>query len=50
MLSIEFSGNRFIFRYRESAYVRKVWEKACGRDEGFDSFEHVMQRLKWFLE
>jgi len=49
MLRIDFANDRFIFRYSESPYARKEWQKECGGDEGFIMFEHVVKRLKWFL-
>ncbi len=49
MLRIDFADGRFVFRYSESPYARKEWQKECGRGEGYATFEHVMGRLKWFL-
>jgi hypothetical protein len=49
MLRVDFTNDRFIFGYSESPYSRKEWQKECGRDEGLSTFEHVMRRLKWFL-
>ena len=49
MLRVDFADDRFTFSYSESAYSRREWQKECGRDEGFRTFEHVMSRLKWFL-
>jgi hypothetical protein len=49
MLRVDFADDRFIFGYSESPYTRKEWQKECGRDEGFSTFEHVMERLRWFL-
>ena len=48
-LRIDFEQERFVFSYRESPYINKAWNKECGRDEGFSTFEHIMRRLKWFL-
>ncbi len=48
-IRIDFEQERFIFTYSESPYINKTWKKECGRDEGFSTFEHMMSRLKWFL-
>ena len=47
-LRIDFEQGRFIFSYSESPYL-KAWKKECDRAEAFSTFEHVMRRLKWFL-
>ena len=50
MLRVDFIKDRFTFTYRESPFSLEDWQKECRRDEGFSTFEHVMRRLKWFLE
>jgi hypothetical protein len=50
MLRVDFERGRFFFSYHESLRINKAWKKECGRDEGFSTFEHVMNRLKWFLD
>jgi len=49
MLRVDFKRGRFTFRYLESPYKGTAWQKECGRDEGFSTFEHVVDRLKWYL-
>lgn len=49
MLRIEFENDRFLFRYKESPYSNKEWKKECDKYSGFNTFEHIMKRLKWFL-
>jgi hypothetical protein len=49
-LRVDFIKDNFTFTYRESPFSLENWQKECGQDEGFSTFEHVMRRLKWFLE
>lgn len=48
LLTIEFIDERFIFIYRESIYSNE-WVKESDAQSGFNTFEHIMKRLKWFL-
>lgn len=50
MLRIEFAGGNFVFRYKESPHTWKEWKKECDASEGFATFEHVMNRLRWFID
>jgi hypothetical protein len=47
---VEFANGGFAFRYRESPYDSKEWKKECEADEGFATFEHVMKKLRWFID
>jgi hypothetical protein len=49
VLKIDFVKGNFIFTYKESPFVSKDWNKECGLNDGFKTFEHVMGCLKWFL-
>jgi hypothetical protein len=49
VLIIDFVKGYFKFTYKESPFVSKDWEKECGRNDGFKTFEHVIGCLKWFL-
>jgi hypothetical protein len=49
MLRIEFVGDTFVFIYKESPYLNKEWRKESDKNNGFSTFEHIMKRLKWFL-
>lgn len=49
ILRVDFVDNQFWFNYRESHYSRNEWQKQCGRDQGYSTFEHVMRRLRWFM-
>ncbi len=49
LLLIDFIDNRFIFKYRESVYAKNPWIKKCNSEDGFNTFEHIMNTLKWFL-
>jgi hypothetical protein len=48
VLRVDFARGRFCFSYRESPYESKSWNKECGPDEGYSTFEHVVGRLRWF--
>ncbi len=48
-LRVDFKNDRFVFRYIESSFRGAAWQKECGRNEGFSTFEHVIGRLKWFI-
>lgn len=59
-LQVDFEEGRFIFVYSESPSfsdgtprttptLSTPWNKECGRDAAFRTFEHVMRRLKWFV-
>jgi hypothetical protein len=50
LLRIDFSKDRFIFTYQESPLNLTRWEITSDRVNGFSTFEHVMQRLNWFLD
>jgi hypothetical protein len=50
MLRIIFSDNKFVFNYKESPHSKNEWTKECENNEGFSTFEHIMKRLKWFLD
>lgn len=50
MLRVEFENGRFYFRYIETPYSLKEWKKECAPDEGFATFEHVLKKLKWFMD
>jgi hypothetical protein len=60
-LSVHFQKGRFVFEYSESpsysngtarsrTNLTNNWSKECGRDEAFSTFEHVMRRLRWFVD
>lgn len=49
MLRIEFINDTFVFIYKESPYSNKEWRKETDKYNGFITFEHIMKRLKWFL-
>ncbi len=50
VLRVDFAKRQFVFRYIESSFKGTAWQKECGPDEGFSTFEHVVGRLKWFLD
>lgn len=49
MLRIEFVNDTFVFVYKESPYSNKEWRKESDKNSGFTTFEHILKRLKWFL-
>ncbi len=49
LLTIEFIEGRFIFKYREWTYSKIQWVKESDAQGSFATFEHIMKRLKWFL-
>jgi hypothetical protein len=50
MLRVYLRQGRFIFEYRESPYSINTWKKECENDQGFETFQHVVSQLGWFLK
>jgi hypothetical protein len=50
VLRVDLLNDRFIFTYKETPLSSTEWKKECESNYSFSTFEHVMRRLKWFVD